>query len=240
MTALTVACQSNNERRVRGSGEKRRSPAGSRPGGQRAGGAAATTRAQQRDATRDRIIEAAARTFAERGFGAASTREIAAGARVNQGLITYHFQSKHELWKAAADHIFAGFRRSLAALPAPDESAAPRQRARETVRQYVRFVAAHPELFRLMVEEGKHADARLRWLVDTHLTPIYEAFARLVERYRPGVDRGLIPHLYYALAGAGSMMFALRPECQRLTGLDPAEQRVVEAHAELIATLLIP
>lgn len=207
--------------------------------GRRARGTA-RSRAQQRDATRDRIVEAAARTFAERGFGAASTREIAARARVNQGLITYHFQSKQDLWKAAADRIFAGFRDSLASLPAPDDTAPPRERARQAVRHYVRFVAAHPELFRLMVEEGKHADARLRWLVDTHLAPIYEGFAHLVERYRPGIDRALIPHLYYALAGAGSMIFALRPECQRLTGLDPADERAVDAHADLIAALLIP
>lgn len=198
------------------------------------------TRAQQRDATRERIISAAARIFAERGFRAASTREIATRAQVNQGLITYHFQSKQELWKAAADRIFDQLRLSLAQLPEVDDSADKRSRARETIRQYVRFVAAHPELFRLMVEEGKQADARLRWLVDTHLKPIYSEFVSLVERYNPSFDRALIPHLYYTLAGAGSMIFALRPECQRLTGLDPAEAEAIEAHADLIARLLIP
>ena len=197
------------------------------------------TRAQQRDATRDRIIEAAVSNFSERGFGAASTREIAAHARVNQGLITYHFRSKQELWKAAADRIFHRLRQSFDQLPT-DDSADRRTRTRETIRQYVRFVAAHPELFRLMVEEGTHADARLRWLVDTHLKPIYTGFERLVERYNPGFDRTLMPHLYYTLAGAGSMIFALAPECRRLTGLDPAAGKAIEAHAEFIARLLVP
>lgn len=198
------------------------------------------TRAEQRDATRDRIVAAAAETFAERGFGAASTRDIAARARVNQGLITYHFESKHELWKAAADRIFQQLRRSFEDFSGAEVSADPRVRAREAVRHYVRFVAAHPELFRLMVEEGKHADARLRWLVDTHLKPIYSGLVVLVDRYNPGFDRKLVPHLYYIVAGAGSMIFAVQPECKRLTGLDPSGPSAVEAHADLLARLLIP
>jgi AcrR family transcriptional regulator len=198
------------------------------------------TRAQQRAATRDRIVAAAAATFAERGFGAASTREIAARARVNQGLITYHFQSKLELWKAAADLIFRQLQLSFEGFPGAEEASDPRSRARHTVRQYVRFVAAHPELFRLMVEEGKHADARLRWLVETHLRQIYAGFVGLVDRYNPGFDRSLIPHLYYMLAGAGSMIFARKPECERLTGLNPTAGQAIETHAELLARLLIP
>jgi AcrR family transcriptional regulator len=200
----------------------------------------ATSRAAQRDETRSRIIDAAARIFSERGYRAASTREIATRARVNQGLITYHFGSKQALWKAATDHIFERLRAGVDRLTPPAGTTDPRAQAREAIRRYVRFAAAHPELFRLMVEEGKHADARLRWLVDTHLKPIYAAFERLVERYTPGFDRALMPHVYYTLAGAGSTIFALRPECRRLTGLDPAEERAIEAHAEFVARLLVP
>jgi AcrR family transcriptional regulator len=198
------------------------------------------SRLEQREDTRDRIVEAAARMFSEKGFRAASTREIAARAGANQGLITYHFRSKLELWKAAADRIFgllrAGFSPASAGADLPDA----RSRAREGIREYVRFVAAHPELFRLMVEEGKQSDARMRWLVDTHLKPLYVGFERLVTTYNPGFDRALLPHAYYALAGAGSMIFALKPECRRLTGLDPGAAQAIEAHAEFIARLLLP
>src|SRR5262245_36084658 len=71
--------------------------------------AAGASRAGQRRAreTRERIVAAALEAFAERGFDGARTRDIAARAGVNQGLITYHFASKDALWKAAADHIFA-------------------------------------------------------------------------------------------------------------------------------------
>jgi hypothetical protein len=36
------------------------------------------------------------------------------------------------------------------------------------------------------------------------------------------------------------MILALRPECQRLTGLAPADDTAIEAHAEFVARLLIP
>src|SRR5258705_6888178 len=72
-------------------------------------------RAEQQRAldTRERIVVAALEAFAERGFEGARTRDIAARAKVNQGLITYHFSSKPDLWKAAVDHIFAIVAESL-------------------------------------------------------------------------------------------------------------------------------
>lgn len=196
-------------------------------------------RAQQREKTRQRIVDVAVEVFAAKGFRAASTRDIAARAKVSQGLITYHFGSKGELWKAAMGRIFddlrAGFRVALDGDGAND----PLARVRDVVRHYVRFVAAHPELFRVMVEEGKRSDARMRWLVDTHLKPLYAGFSRLLAAVDPSGVGEHPAHVYYSMAGAASLMFAVAPECQRLTGLDPRSPEVVEAHAEMLVRLLI-
>jgi len=197
------------------------------------------SRAEQREETRNRIVVAAAKVFSERGFRAASTRDIAKRARVNQGLITYYFRSKQELWKAAAGRIFDQLKQVLEQFLEGPREADQRSFARERIREYVRFVAAHPELFRLMVEEGKQSDARMRWLVDTHMKPFYERFQRLAGGAL-GVERAFLPHAFYALAGGASMIFAIRPECRRLTGLDPAEEHVVATHAEFMARLLVP
>jgi TetR/AcrR family transcriptional regulator len=197
------------------------------------------SRAEQREDTRNRIVVAAAKAFAEMGFRAASTRDIAARAGVNQGLITYYFRSKQELWKAAAGRIFEQLREVLEQPLHGVDAADRRARARERIREYVRFVAAHPELFRLMVEEGNQSDVRMRWLVDTHVKPFYERFLRLAGT-NLGIKRAFLPHAFYALAGGASMIFAIRPECRRLTGLDPAVEHVIGTHAEFMARLLVP
>jgi hypothetical protein len=50
----------------------------------------------------------------------------------------------------------------------------------------------------------------------------------------------MLPHAFYTLSRAGSMSFAVRPVCRRLTGIDPADERVVQLHVEFIARLLVP
>jgi AcrR family transcriptional regulator len=151
-------------------------------------------------------------------------------------LITYHFKSKDELWRAAADRIFTLLRTRLAERSAAPTSKDPREQTRETIREYVRFTAEHPELFRMMVEDGNSDDPRMQWLVDTHLKQLYEGIPEFAAR----IDRALAPHLFYILAGAASLMFAVAPECRRLTGLDPSSKDAVETHANLVAQLMVP
>lgn len=124
--------------------------------------------------TRERIIAAALDAFADLGFDGATTRDIAERAGVNQGLITYHFAGKLALWQAAVDDIFARLRASLGVHAAALRDAEPPTRLRLMIRHYVRFAAAHPQLHRLMVQEGKHDGPRMQWLVDEHVQPLYE------------------------------------------------------------------
>lgn len=55
--------------------------------------------------TRLRIIEAAIDLFGERGFVAASTREIAARAGVNAPALQYYFENKEGVYRACAEHL---------------------------------------------------------------------------------------------------------------------------------------
>ena len=59
------------------------------------------------DATRTAIVEAAMRGFAEKGFAATGTREIAALAGTNAASIAYHFGGKDGLRLACAEHVVA-------------------------------------------------------------------------------------------------------------------------------------
>jgi AcrR family transcriptional regulator len=64
---------------------------------------------------RDRIIESAARIFAETGYRGATTRRIAQAADVNEVTLFRHFGSKDELIREAIGH--AGRQGDFARLP---------------------------------------------------------------------------------------------------------------------------
>jgi TetR/AcrR family transcriptional regulator len=198
------------------------------------------SRAEQRDATHQRIVDAAVSAFAEQGFGASSTRDIAARAGVTQGLVTYHFESKDALWRAAADQIFGQLGGSLPVRPRRATRAERRTGARAAIRAFVHFAARHPELFHFMVDAGRHDDDRMRWLVETHLEPRFSDLAGYGSADGIMSGRGLAPHSYYALLGAGSLIFAIAPECRALTGVDPTTAGAIERHAELMAKLFVP
>jgi len=203
---------------------------------------AAARAAQQRaQDTREKIVAAALDAFAEHGFDGATTRDIAAAAGVNQGLITYHFSSKQELWKAAVEQVFGPLRARFASRLQALEGVDTLTRLRLLMRDFVRFAAAHPQLHRLMVQEGRRDGARMQWLVDHHVRPLYELTRDLIEAAQ---REALLPqtpplHLYYALVGAASLPFVMAPECKRLTGIDPLQQAVIDTHADTIAALLL-
>lgn len=55
--------------------------------------------------TRQALIRAGLALFAAKGFEAVTTRELAAGAKVNIAAIHFHFQGKEGLYQAVIDHV---------------------------------------------------------------------------------------------------------------------------------------
>jgi len=200
-------------------------------------------RPQQRSLdTRERLVEAALQVFAAHGFEGATTREIARRADVALAALPYHFTTKEALWKAAADRIFGqlgeAFRLRLAGLEGVDTPT----RLRLLLRDFVRFQAAHPELHRFMIQEGIAKSARLEWLVETHIRPIY-AFvqAMVAAAQRSGMaPLGRPEHLHYMLIGAASSVYALGAEFALLTGEDPTDEALVAEHVAALERIFFP
>ncbi len=192
------------------------------------------------DPTRDRILAAAVDLFAERSFDGATTREIATRAGVTQPLLNYHYRSKDDLWRAAVDSLFASLTASMSAHEESRRGVDELTAAKARVREFVMFSARNPQLHRIITQESKADSARMDYLVERHVRPLYEGTVAMFEHLvRDGVVPQIPPaHLYYLLTGAGPTMFVLGPECRRLTGLDPESDAVIEAHADAVCTLL--
>lgn len=192
--------------------------------------------------TRDRILEAALEIFAAHGFAGASTRRIAECAGVNVGLIQYYFDSKERLWQAAADSAFAGVREAMGDALGDLKDLQPGDRIRVLVRRFVRFISRRPESVRLLQDEGTRDSSRMRWLVDRHLRPLYDQLRELVVGLQEGgfLPAGAEPvHFFYLFTGAITVLFHQAPECLYLTGVDPRDPDVAEAHADALIALIL-
>lgn len=100
--------------------------------------------------TRSALIRAALKLFGEKGFAAASTREIAAEAKANIGSIAYHFGGKGALRDACAAHIVETVARVadpvLATIPPPADRAAAEAQFRVAAERMAGFLVAAPEV----------------------------------------------------------------------------------------------
>lgn len=198
---------------------------------------------------RERILDAAQLAFAENGFDGATTRQIASRANVPLGLLRYYFGDKLKLWQAAVDEAFGEVRNGLDVAfsppegePGSDRSADPVALIRAGIRAHVRYVAEHPEFVRLMHEEGKRRGPRMRWLVDRHVKPLFERLIPVIAHLQ---DIGRLPkdiaplHFGYALIGAIDVIFHQAEECRRVTGVDPSDPSVIEAHSRAVEYMLL-
>jgi len=190
---------------------------------------------------RERILVAALQVFAEQGFDGARTRDIAERAGANLGLLTYYFEGKENLWRAAVTRAFDELNANLAEVAAVRPGDDERSQIERLLRRFVAFVAARPEFMRLMNDEGKRDGPRMRWLADHHVAPLSAQLRALIERAQ---SRGLIPRVptvsaHYIALGAAGLAFSQAPECAYLTGVDPTTASFAEAHADALVALLL-
>jgi AcrR family transcriptional regulator len=104
-------------------------------------------------ATRETILRASTAVFAERGFDAATMREVAERAGMPLSGFYYYFSSKHEVLVAIMDSVLANLDRGCVAALAEAESPAERLAA---------MVAAHVRVHLQDPEAARVADGELR------------------------------------------------------------------------------
>jgi hypothetical protein len=93
----------------------------------------------------------------------------------------------------------------------------------------------------IMVHEATEDSDRLRWMVERHVRPLYDAIGDVWQRLRDaGIAAPVDPTMvHYVIVGAASMPFVNAPEARLLTGVEPADPAWVDTHADgLVATLL--
>ena len=193
---------------------------------------------ERAEATRTRLIAAGKQLFPERGFDAVSVKDLETLAGVKRNVLTYHFEDKDTLWKAATDAIFGEMRLEFEQRLSIMREVSGKDALAFIVRFYVYFHARHPELSRLMSQEATRQSWRLKYLIEKHIRPSTIQMEKLVYETE-GLSRDAFVHWYYIMISSTSTIFSFAAECQDLFGVDPCDEPMVEQHAEMLVSMLL-
>jgi AcrR family transcriptional regulator len=144
------------------------------------------------DVTRERILKAAERLFAERGYDGTSIRAIVARARVNQAAINYHFDGKDGLYREVLSAAFRALTEDQLAHADETKSISREAALAEFIRRQLRPLTARDELsrhLRIFNWETAHPTAVFRKLVTEEATPFMSLAVDLVRRFLPKADQ---------------------------------------------------
>lgn len=99
----------------------------------------------------DEILDAAAGLFAERGYDAADTQELANRVGVGKGTLYRYFPSKRELFLAAADRVMRRLRERLdSAVSAQND---PLDQVAAAIEAFLGFFDEEPRFVELLIQE---------------------------------------------------------------------------------------
>jgi AcrR family transcriptional regulator len=137
-------------------------------------------RARQKQALRQRILDAARELFVEEGYDRVSMRRIAQRIEYSATAIYLHFEDKEALFQALCDETFERLGKRLEALERRVDD--PLERLRAGLQLYIEFGLSHPQHYTvtfLLKSEG-------------HAKPFAEsAGARAFTHLRTGVSHAI-------------------------------------------------
>jgi AcrR family transcriptional regulator len=156
------------------------------------------------DLTRQRILDAAATVFRDKGYAGARLTDIAASAGMQAGSLYYHFASREELveevLRAGVQQAYDFVRRAVEALPS---DASPTDRLRAAITAHLLtvvelgdYTSANIRIFGQVPEEIRRRHLRDQRKFGAYLGKLLEA-AQVAGEIRADVDLSVIRMLIF-------------------------------------------
>ena len=139
--------------------------------------------------TRDRLLDAAERLFAARGFEAASLRDVTSQAKANVAAVNYHFGSKDALVRAVFERRLGEVnRRRIALLNAPGRGRpTPEQILHAFIAPTFDLMKEAPHFIRLMGRFQAEPDSHVHDFVTSRCREVADQFRRALTAALPGI-----------------------------------------------------
>jgi AcrR family transcriptional regulator len=162
----------------------------------------AAVRPRDDRSTRDVILDAAEKRFAEKGFSGVSVREIAADAGLkNQASLYHHFKNKRALYEAVlargVEPIFALIVQSASS--GGLASLLDREGSDPFLDGVLDYLSTHPHLPRLIQRAGLDDSKYLRTAIVRYLRPLYTEGIKVLEAAGGPWEPNELPHLAFGL-----------------------------------------
>ena len=186
------------------------------------------------EVTRERIMKAAERLFAERGYDGTSIRAIVARARVNQAAINYHFEGKDGLYREVLHEAFRGLTEDQLAHAGEASAMSPEEALAAFIRRQLRPLLARDEAsrhIRIFNWESVRPTPVFRKLLSEEAAPFMGFATDLVRRFLPDADHRTLVVAAIWLLGQCSIFLRNR---EQLAG-PPVDLSIEESAVEWLA-----
>ncbi|MEY4270493.1 MAG: hypothetical protein RLZZ58_1709 [Pseudomonadota bacterium] len=185
------------------------------------------------------FLAAAFEMFAERGYEAATLRELARGLGVSHNLLNVRFGLKADLWRAAVAWRMASA--SISVVAAFDGAGDAEQRLRDLVCRFCEWATENRDIVAISYHEGQRDSWRLEYIVQTFIRPFQVRLDALIDEVRaarPVHPLSTTALMALLVQGVG-FYFAARPLQLRLGETPDTSRETALVQARLFADFLI-
>ncbi|WP_419912045.1 TetR/AcrR family transcriptional regulator [Hoeflea sp.] len=177
-----------------------------------------------RENTRERLLEAAKRHFAERGFYGASIAQIAEELGITKQALLYHFKRKEDLYAEVLNGISETLLRYVKMAGYANDD--PQQQLEHIVLNLHYSAIDNPQDSRILMRELLDNQARADTARNWYLVPFLDALGTIVKSI-PGmgsVDDSRLFCFVYQMLGSIEYFVISRPTLERMYGSDHYER----------------
>lgn len=177
------------------------------------------------DKTRERILTVAERLFARSGLGSTSLRAIAREAGVSFALVSYHFGTKDDLYRAIFERRYGPpSAERLARLEAIDLDGKDERKLERVIAAFLepilelRQQRGSRHFATLLAREASDPEESRRRILEQYVDPTASAFIAALGKALPGMSASDLAWSYQFLVGAMVLHLADTSRITRLSG----------------------
>ena len=191
--------------------------------------------------TRERLLEAAERLFADRGFKKVTVRDICREARANVAAVNYHFGDKLGLYREVMRVGIDAIRATTDAGRAAGERQPPEEQLRRYVVVWITrlLTPGHETIHRLMQRELQDPTPALDDLVDAVVRPRLDYLSAVVARMLDCDPKDEIVMRCVAATQAQAVAYMPNPVAARLGFTRPQTPAQIDEVARHIAEFAV-